>query len=126
MGSSRACTACRSAILGASIDTSSPGLTFWEEVIVMAKRERATFAGVEFALAGRNTVPKPALAKILRSGRAYVYCCGEYSDDYAWDNAVGYRRGQRVVNEELIRDFTRSFPSVWLDAEGERHPNRNG
>lgn len=55
---------------------------------------RMTFAGVAFKTTKHSKVRKPALIKILRSGKVKVVCCGKYTDDYAWDAAINFGRGE--------------------------------
>lgn len=80
---------------------------------------RHTFAGVTFA--GREshgivTVPRPALRKIVASGRIRCRAAGTYTDDFAFDAATNY--GKRDgVDPTLASRFAEDCPktvSIWI------------
>jgi hypothetical protein len=75
---------------------------------------RMNFAGVSFKTTKNANVRRPALLKILRSSKVRVTCNGVYSDDYAFDAAMNYRRGE--LSEEAVlemADLIERSPSGW-------------
>jgi len=52
------------------------------------------FAGVKTKSTVKGWVRKAAVLKILRSGRVRVVTCRQFSDDYGFDSAEGFRNGR--------------------------------
>jgi hypothetical protein len=84
---------------------------------------KMTFGGVTFKTTKKSMVRRPALLKLLRSGKVRVSCRGSYTDDYAWDNANNFGRGE--LSPEAIKaladDIERS-PSGWWCSAWQREP----
>ena len=78
-----------------------------------------TFAGVTTKLTSTGLIRLPALLKILRSGKVEVRVNGRYTDDYAFDSADKFGRGQ-------IRDAAELAAKLERDAGGWRcDPNKD-
>ena len=73
-----------------------------------------TFAGVKFKTTKSSAVRRPAFLKILRSGKVRVTCRGSYTDDYAYDAAVNFQRGELTPEAVLkLADDIERDPSGW-------------
>lgn len=75
---------------------------------------KMTFAGVSFKTTKLSNVRRPALLKILRSGRVTVFLKYLHTDDYARDNDDNFSRGYLcdAAIETLARDIE-SGPGGW-------------
>ncbi len=75
---------------------------------------KMTIAGVTFKTTRLAAVRRPAFMKILRSGKVKVTCRGSYTDDYAYDAATNFGRGE--LDQEAILKLADDIewdPSGW-------------
>jgi hypothetical protein len=84
--------------------------------------KQMTFAGVSFKTTKSGAVRRPAFLKILRSGQVRITCRGSYTDDYAYDAAVNFQRGDLDPDGILtLADDIERDPSGWrCSAYGEK------
>ena len=74
---------------------------------------KVTFAGITFSAVGRGgkiddyaTVPKPALIKILNSGKVKVVCNYNHSDEACYRHPTG-EADPKTLLPELEEDYVR-------------------
>lgn len=75
------------------------------------------FAGVKSKLTSRGQIRKPALIKILRSGKVRVVTRQHTTDDYAGDAYSDFGRGRERCPLRLANDLENGGDGWWTNTE---------